>query len=145
MLRFTKKADYGLMAIHYIAAQADEEAVSAKRIAEEFKIPPELLAKILQRLAKRKLIVSHNGPKGGYLLGRDPNQITVGQVIRALEGPVEIVGCVTADDCPQYVRCNLRRPVEKIQASISHLLDTMTLAELAADPILPVAALSATT
>lgn len=145
MLRFTKKADYGLMAIHYIAAQADEEAVSAKRIAEEFKIPPELLAKILQRLAKRKLIVSHNGPKGGYLLGRDPNQITVGQVIRALEGPVEIVGCVTADDCPQYVRCNLRRPVEKIQASISHLLDTMTLAELAADAILPVAALSATT
>ncbi|MEK8036053.1 MAG: Rrf2 family transcriptional regulator [candidate division NC10 bacterium] len=145
MLRFTKKADYGLMAIHYIAAQADEEAVSAKRIAEEFKIPPELLAKILQRLAKRKLIVSHNGPKGGYLLGRDPNQITVGQVIRALEGPVEIVGCVTADDCPQYVRCNLRRPVEKIQASISHLLDTMTLAELAADPSLPVAALSATT
>ena len=144
MLRFTKKADYGLMAIHYIAAQADEEAVSAKRIAEEFKIPPELLAKILQRLAKRKLIVSHNGPKGGYLLGRDPNQITVGQVIWALEGPVEIVGCVTADDCPQYVRCNLRRPVEKIQASISHLLDTMTLAELAADPILPVAALSAT-
>src|SRR3990172_603501 len=98
MLRFTKKADYGLMAIHYIAAQADEEAVSAKRIAEEFKIPPELLAKILQRLAKRKLIVSHNGPKGGYLLGRDPNQITVGQVIRALEGPVEIVGCVTAVD-----------------------------------------------
>ncbi|MDP2625730.1 MAG: Rrf2 family transcriptional regulator [Candidatus Rokubacteria bacterium] len=145
MLRFTKKADYGLMAIHYIAAQAGEEAVSAKRIAEEFKIPPELLAKILQRLAKRKLIVSHNGPKGGYLLGRDPNQITVGQVIRALEGPVEIVGCVTADDCPQYVRCNLRRPVEKIQASISHLLDTMTLAELAADAILPVAALSATT
>jgi len=145
MLRFTKKADYGLMAIHYIAAQADEEAVSAKRIAEEFKIPPELLAKILQRLAKRKLIVSHNGPKGGYLLGRDPNHITVGQVIRALEGPVEIVGCVTADDCPQYVRCNLRRPVEKIQASISHLLDTMTLAELGADPILPVAALSATT
>lgn len=145
MLRFTKKADYGLMAIHYIAAQTDEEAVSAKRIAEEFKIPPELLAKILQRLAKRKLIVSHNGPKGGYLLGRDPNQITVGQVIRALEGPVEIVGCVTADDCPQYVRCNLRRPVEKIQASISHLLDTMTLAELAADPSLPVAALSATT
>ncbi|MBI1960266.1 MAG: Rrf2 family transcriptional regulator [Candidatus Rokubacteria bacterium] len=145
MLRFTKKADYGLMAIHYIAAQADEEAVSAKRIAEEFKIPPELLAKILQRLAKRKLIVSHNGPKGGYLLGRDPNHITVGQVIRALEGPVEIVGCVTADDCPQYVRCNLRRPVEKIQASISHLLDTMTLAELGADPILPVAALSTTT
>ncbi|MBI2527714.1 MAG: Rrf2 family transcriptional regulator [Candidatus Rokubacteria bacterium] len=144
MLRFTKKADYGLMAIHYIAAKADEEAVSAKRIAEEFNIPPELLAKILQRLAKKKLIVSHNGPKGGYLLGRAQDQITVGQVVRALEGPLEIVSCMTADDCPQYVRCNLRRPVEKIQASISHLLDTMTLAELGADPVAPLPTLSAT-
>jgi len=144
MLRFTKKADYGLMAIHYIAAKADEEAVSAKRIAEEFNIPAPLLAKILQRLAKRKLIVSYNGPKGGYLLGRAPDQITVGQVIRALEGPVEIVSCITGDDCPQYVRCNLRRPVEKIQVSISHLLDTMTLDELGADPVLPVTAVGVT-
>lgn len=141
MLRFTKKADYGLMAIHYIGAQADEGAVSAKRIAEEFKIPAELLAKILQRLAKKELIVSHNGPKGGYLLGRDPGEITVGQVVRALEGPLEIVSCMTGDDCPQYVRCNLRRPVEKIQASISQLLDTMTLAELGADPAIPTVAL----
>ncbi len=143
MLRFTKKADYGLMAIHYIAAQADEGAVSAKRIAEEFKIPAELLAKILQRLAKKQLIVSHNGPKGGYLLGRDREQITVGQVIRALEGPLEIVSCMTGDDCPQYVRCNLRRPVEKIQTSISHLLDTMTLADLGSDQVIPAGMLSA--
>jgi Rrf2 family protein len=141
MLRFTKKADYGLMAIHYIAAQAEEGAVSAKRIAEEFNIPAELLAKILQRLAKKQLIVSHNGPKGGYLLGGDPRQITVGQVVRALEGPLEIVSCMTGDDCPQYVRCNLRRPVEKIQASITHLLDSMTLAELGADAEVPAAAL----
>ena len=55
MLRFTKRADYGLMAIHYIATHPDEAAVSAKRIAEEFNIPAELLAKILQRLAKERL------------------------------------------------------------------------------------------
>src|SRR5881409_4446629 len=63
MLRFTKRADYGLMAIHYIAVHDELGAVSTKRIAEEFGIPPELLAKILQRLAKRRLIVSQNGPK----------------------------------------------------------------------------------
>jgi Rrf2 family protein len=133
VLRFTKRADYGLMAMYYIAAQ--ERSVSAKRIAEEFSIPPELMAKILQRLAKRRLIVSHNGPKGGYELARDPREITVGEVLRAIEGPLRIVSCMTGDgDCPQFSRCNLRRPVEKIQTSISRLLDTMTLSELVAEP-----------
>ena len=130
MLRFTKRADYGLMAIHYIAITDGLGAVSAKRIAEEFTIPPELMAKILQRLAKQGLIVSTNGPKGGYALARRPTEITVGQVIRALEGPINIVSCLEDADCPQMERCNLRRPVHKIQAAISQVLDTMSLAEL---------------
>jgi len=145
VLRFTKRADYGLMAIHFIASHGDEGAVSAKRIAEEFHIPPERLAKILQQLAKKKLITSHNGPKGGYVLTRRPGAITVGQVVRALEGPLSVVSCMTEhDDCSQFARCNLRGPVQKIQASITHVLDSMTLAELAADPavtVMPVAAI----
>lgn len=143
MLRFTKRADYGLMAVHFIASHGDEGAVSAKRIAEEFHIPPERLAKILQRLAKKKLIASHNGPKGGYVLTRDAAAITVGQVVRALEGPISVVSCMSErDDCPQFARCNLRGPVQKIQASISHVLDSMTLAELGAEPIAPVTPLA---
>ena len=143
MLRFTKRADYGLMAIHFIASHGEDGAVSAKRIAEEFKIPQERLAKILQRLAKKKLITSHNGPKGGYVLTRAADEVTVGEVVRALEGPVRIVSCMTVnDDCPQFERCNLRRPVQKIQASISSMLDTMTLAELAAEPGVPAPALA---
>ena len=131
MLRFTKRADYGLRAIHYIAIHEDTGSVSAKRIAEEFTIPPELLAKILQRLARERLIVSQNGPRGGYVLARRTVEITVGQVVRAREGPINIVECLDEDsDCPQMARCNLRRPVQKIQVAISQLLDTMTLAEL---------------
>ena len=130
MLHFTKRADYGLMAIHYIAVHDEPGAVSAKRIAEEFGIPPELLAKILQRLAKRRLIVSQNGPKGGYVLTRHPNDISVGEVVRALEGPISIVSCLDHSGCPQEQRCNLRRPVQKLQSSISRLLDTISLAEL---------------
>ncbi len=135
MLRFTKRADYALIAIHYIVSHAEDGAVSAKRIAEEFHIPQELLAKILQRLAKRGLIASHNGPKGGYALTRSPEQITVGEVVRALEGPIHIVSCIEDLDCPQFSRCNLRRPVQKIQASIISLLDTMTLAELTRESV----------
>jgi len=124
------------MAIHYIAVHEDGGAVSAKRIAEEFAIPPELLAKILQRLAKQRLITSQNGPKGGYVLARRAMEITVGQVVTALEGPINIVECLDEDsECPQMARCNLRRPVRKIQAAISHMLDTMSLAELAGDDV----------
>src|SRR3989442_13446673 len=124
MLRFTKRADYGLMAIHYIAVQEDVGAVSAKRIAEEFGIPPELLAKILQRLAKRRLIASHNGPKGGYVLSRHPSEITVGEVIRALEGPINIVSCLDHGGCPQKPRCNLPPPGPKLQAAVTPVVGT---------------------
>ena len=143
MLRFTKRTDYGFMAIHYIAFHQADGAVSAKRIAEAFNIPHELLAKILQRLAKNGFIESYNGPKGGYVLSRVPEEITVGQVIRALEGPINIVSCFQDLDCAQFAKCNLRRPVHKIQVSISYLLDTMTLAELMADTI-PITQLTAT-
>src|SRR3989475_7819363 len=130
MLRFTKRADYGLMAIHYIAVHDEPGAVSAKRIEEEFAIPPELLAKILQRLAKCRLIVSQNGPKGGYVLTRHPSDISVGEVVRALEGPISIVSCLDHGGCPQEPRCNPRRPRQKLPTGVSQLLDTLNLAEL---------------
>src|SRR5207248_9514717 len=113
MLRFTKRADYGLMAIHYIAVHDSLGAVSAKRIAEEFGIPPELLAKVLQRLAKRRLIVSQNGPKGGYVLGRQSNEITAGGGVRALEGPISIVRCLDHGGCPEARRRNPRAPAQE--------------------------------
>src|SRR5947207_12004967 len=128
MLRFTKRADYGLMLIHDIELNDGFGAVSAKRIAEEFAIPPELMAKILQRLAKQGLVVSTNGPKGGYALARRPTEITVGQVIRALEGPINIVSCLEDSACPRMERCNLRRPVHKSQAPTTQGRTTRTLA-----------------
>ena len=70
MLRLTKKADYGLMALKYLAEQTDGSAHSAKDIAEAYHIPPQLLAKILQTLAKAGLLVSHAGTNGGYALSR---------------------------------------------------------------------------
>jgi Rrf2 family protein len=135
MLRFTKRADYGLMAIHYIAIHDDLGAVSVKRIAEEFSIPQELLAKILQRLARQGLIVSQNGPKGGYVLARRSTEISIGEVVRALEGPISIVSCIEDSDCPQMERCSLRRPITKLQVAITQMLDSMSLAELTSDDI----------
>ena len=137
MLRFTKRADYGLMAMHHIASHGDEGAVSAKRIAEEFHIPGELLAKILQRLAKNRLITSHNGPRGGYVLTRRPEAITVGQVVRALEGPIEITYCVGQTDrsnkCLNAEGCVSQILLRKLNVQLKAALDSTTLSDLCAE------------
>ena len=143
MLRFSKRTDYGLMAIHYIAFHQHDGVVNAKRIAEDLGIPAELLAKVLQRLAKRKLITSVNGPKGGYVLAREPGRIKVSEVLSAIDGPLGIVHCYQDYQCPQLDRCNIRRPVWVIQASIERLLDAITLDEMntlnAPPAIMPIA------
>lgn len=134
MLRFTKQLDYGLMAMRYIAEHRDDATVGVKRIADEFGIPVELLAKVCQRLAKGGLLVGQSGPRGGYRLTRPPSVVTVGQVVRVLEGPLAMVSCMADHgDCAQASRCTLRKPARKLQAAIAGLLDTMTLADLGGD------------
>jgi len=88
MLKLTKKADYGLMAMKHLAEHADQGACSAKDVAEAYGIPQEALAKILQRLAKVGLIRSQHGMNGGYTLTRDPKTISAFEVIKAIDGPV---------------------------------------------------------
>jgi len=139
MLRFTKQIDYGLMALQYVAERQGDAQVSVRRIADEYGIPLELLAKVLQRLAKGGLMVAQSGPRGGYRLALPPSAVTVGQVIRVLEGPLAIVSCMADHgDCVQASRCTLRKPARKLQAAITNLLDTTTLAELTGDDV-PVA------
>jgi Rrf2 family protein len=115
------------MAVHYIAFHQHDGVVNAKRIAEDLGIPSELLAKILQRLAKGKLIASVNGPKGGYVLARAPGQIRVSEVLKAIEGPLGLVNCYRTMQCAQLERCTIRRPVLAIQSGIERFLETMTL------------------
>src|SRR5437899_2516918 len=121
MLRLTKKADYGLMALKYLAeqgsAQADggvASAYSAKDIAEAYHIPQQLLAKILQTLAKAGLLVSHAGTHGGYALAKGATEITAFEVIRAIDGPLFITSCVTIHGaCDLTSTCIIKEPLRK--------------------------------
>ncbi|MEO5656614.1 MAG: Rrf2 family transcriptional regulator [Nitrospiria bacterium] len=135
MLKLSKRIDYGLIAMSYIALTHDTAAVNTKRIADEYHIPVELLAKVLQRLAKKGLIISQNGPKGGYALSRPSTDITVSEIIEAIEGPVMLTTCSLSDTgdggvCDQWGLCNVRSPLHKIQDGIRKLLQSMTLAEM---------------
>ncbi len=146
MLRLTKKADYGLMALKYLAEQAEcssagdtrgtaGQAQSAKDIAEAYHIPPQLLAKILQTLARAGLLVSHAGTNGGYALARSAKDISAFEVIRAIDGPLFITSCITIHGtCDLAGHCTIKEPLRKVNDSITGLLSELRIADLIEPP-----------
>jgi Rrf2 family protein len=131
MLKLTKKADYGLMAMKHLAEHADRGACSAKDVAEAYGIPPEALAKILQRLVKAGLLQSQHGMNGGYTLARDPRTISAFEVIRAIDGPLFITSCVTVrGECDQSGRCTIREPLRRVNQSIEDVLRGISISEM---------------
>lgn len=133
MLKLSKKIDYALMAMQYIAFMEDDQVVNTKTISEKYNIPLELLAKILQKLAKKGLVISHNGPKGGYILSKAPSAISVGEVIEAIEGPIGIAECYHENEanlCSQKALCNIRTPIGVIQGNIIQLLNGISLQQM---------------
>ena len=135
MLRFSKKADYALMAMKHLALRGDRGSSSAREIAALYDIPIELMAKVLQRLVRRGLLSSHQGTRGGYELARRPTQISVADVIQAIDGPVTVTACSSEENqCEQFAKCNVRDPLWKVRARILAALAECTIAELAAEP-----------
>ncbi len=131
MLRLTKKADYGLMALKHLAEHPAGLAQSAKDIAEAYHIPTPLLAKILQTLTRSGLVVSHAGIHGGYSLAKPANQITAYEVIRSIEGPLFIASCTTSHgDCDLLSSCTVKEPLRKLNDTIRDLLNDMRISDL---------------
>ena len=134
MLRLSKKADYALMATKHLAQKPGAPSPSAREIAEQYDIPIELLAKVLQRLVRTGLLVSTQGTRGGYTLSRPSPSISVADVIQAIDGPVAITACSSEkNDCEQYSKCSIRDPLWQIRERIAATLGTVTIAEMAAE------------
>lgn len=148
MLRLTKKADYGLMALKYLAERTDAPAPgaiaqSAKDIAEAYHIPPQLLAKILQTLARAGILVSHAGANGGYALARPASDISAFEVIRAIDGPLFITSCITIHGtCDLHGHCTIKEPLRKVNDSIKDLLSGIHISDLTEPEATPAAALA---
>jgi len=134
MLKLTKKADYGLIALKHLAVNSGDVSSSAKAIADCYGIPLPLLAKILQRLTKIGLLQSLPGTNGGYKLARSANQITALEVIRAIDGPIILTACFTEHgECNQSERCTVREPLRKVHEGILQLLNTITISDMSKD------------
>jgi Rrf2 family protein len=134
MLKLTKKADYGLIALKHLAVNCGDVSSSAKAIAECYGIPLPLLAKILQKLTKIGLLQSLPGTNGGYRLARSAKSITALEVIRAIDGPIILTSCFTAHgECDQSEKCTVREPLRKVHEGILNLLNTITISDMSRD------------
>jgi len=135
MLKLTKKADYALMAVKHLAEHSGASSRSAKDVADAFGIPPEALAKILQRLAKAGLLHSQHGINGGYTLARPAHTISAFEVIQAIDGTLFITSCVTVrGECGQSDRCNIREPLRKVNESIEAVLKRIKISHMREEP-----------
>lgn len=131
MIKFTKKIEYSLIALRYIANNSDK-IVTAKEISTEFNIPSEMLAKILQKLKKENLLRSSQGINGGYKLNKNLNKISLSELVDIVEGKSAIVECLHEerfDDCEIIDKCSIRAPINKIQSELLELLKTKMISD----------------
>ena len=144
MLRLSKKTDYALLAMRHLAANSDRGAVSARELAETYNIPAELLAKVLQKLVRARLLESHQGIRGGYALARPAANMSVADVIQAVDGPLAVTACSETDhSCDQYSKCNIRDPLWRIKDRIVATLAATSVGELAMEMPAPISPLVA--
>lgn len=134
MLKLTKKADYGLIALKHLAVNADSGSASAKEIAETYGVPLPLLSKVLQLLTRSGIVRSEQGTRGGYRLARDARDINTLEVIRAIDGPIILTHCFTDHSgCDLHDSCNVRQPLRKLHEGILGLLQGLSIWDLSQD------------
>ncbi len=137
MLALTKKTDYALIALAYLARRTGE-LVSARELAGLSRVPQPILTNILKTLAHAGLVSSERGATGGYALARPASSITLHEMITAIEGPVHLVQCLPDGDahrttCELESCCVIRLPAHRVHGRLKEFLQGVTLAELVDD------------
>lgn len=130
MIRITKQTDYGVVLLTHFAGHPDRQ-INAPELSMETQLPLPMVSKILKVLVREGLLVSHRGVKGGYSLARLPEEITMAEIISALEGPIAITECIElASDCSHERSCSVRSNWQRINDAVRGALEGITLAEM---------------
>ena len=134
MMKLSRITDYGIVLMAHLARDTScgDGPRNAREVAEETQLPSPVVSKILKALAREGLLVSHRGSKGGYTLARSPEEITVREMIEALEGPIGLTECtIHPGACAQELSCHVRDPWQRINDVVRRALAAVTLADLA--------------
>jgi len=132
MLKLNRITDYAVVVLAQMAREPGR-TVTAPQLAGDSAVPLPTVAKLLKELARDGVLASHRGVNGGYALARAPQDISVLEIIRALEGPVALTSCVddAVDDCSVESLCPMRGNWNKVNGAIRSALDSVTLADMA--------------
>ena len=131
MFRLSKITDYGIVILAHLAKDDFSATHNAREVAGEADLPFPVVGKILKLLARRGILQSHRGSKGGYALLRHPAEITVADMVSALEGPVALTECNVAPQlCQHEQTCPVRDPWHVINRVVEVALSKITLADL---------------
>lgn len=135
MFRLNRLTDYGVVLMSQMSLRGGELR-SAQQIADDTAVPLPTVAKLLNLLSKGGLVTSQRGAAGGYTLSRSPEEISVAQIIQALEGPIALTACVTgaSDSCDVESLCPMRGNWDKVNTAIQDALTSVSLAEMSAFP-----------
>jgi Rrf2 family iron-sulfur cluster assembly transcriptional regulator len=130
-LQLTKKASYGLIAAFELARSSDSMPLSASSIAQRYALPVPFVEKILHRLGQSGLVESRQGRSGGYALAADPKEISVRQILEALDESLDLVGCLGTDTCCDLTEiCPTKPAWSVINRRFHALLDALSLEDL---------------
>jgi Rrf2 family protein len=136
-MRLSKKGEYALRTMINlgIAAEVKRPLVQVSELAESEQLPIKFLEQIMQVLKDDGLIESHRGKFGGYRLAKSAREITIGRVVRLIDGPLAPIGCVSQSayekcTCPDETHCGLRMLMLDVRNAISGILDRYTLADV---------------
>jgi FeS assembly SUF system regulator len=132
MVRLGKLTDYGLVLMTYIARNHELPLRTARDLAVESRLPLSTVSKLLKQLLQSGLLTSHRGTKGGYILARDPQDISVVEIIAALEGPMALTECSTdvTGLCDLEPCCPIKTNQQIINQAVRGVLDKITLSDL---------------
>ena len=131
MKSISKKGDYAIRGMVYLASQPPDRVVLLGEIAQAMDVPPHFLAKIFQQFGKLGLVQSFRGSGGGFRLGRPPGEITLCEIVEAVEGPIAPNRCVMSSGaCRREKVCPVHPVWKKVQSSVVEILSGVTLKDL---------------
>lgn len=129
-MKLTTRSKYGLRAVYYLKQHYDKGPVSLPSLVTDLKLSQNYLEQLFIKLKKSNIVISKRGKYGGYILAKKPEHITIGQVIRALEGTIDYSSeCNDHENC-DMIDCITRHVFIKIDIAVNNVIDNMTLDEL---------------